>query len=105
MGRVRGGVRAVTRRTPGARSEAIEELEDLTEALEIQEVSRPRPGGILGGGGIVGAAQSDGGMPPVRESDDKIRIEAAAELEDLNLLAAERMMRMGDGDESQGRLG
>ena len=66
-----------------------------------------RPGRelALGRGGIVGAAHGDGGMVPVRESDDEIRIEPSAEPDDLDPLSAERMMRMGDGDESQRRLG
>jgi hypothetical protein len=93
------------RRTPTVASHAIEELEDLAEAVEIEEMIRPRRGIALGWSGIVGAAQGDGGMPPVRESDDEIRINPSAELEDLDALAAERMMRMGDGDESRRRLG
>ena len=56
-------------------------------------------------GGPVGAAHGDGGMVPVRESDDEIGIEAAAKQDDLDLLSAEWVMRMGDGDESQRRLG
>ena len=86
-------------------SDAIEEVEDLTEAVEIEEVIRPWRGIVLGWGGIVGAAHGDGGMPPVRESDDEIRIESPAEPDDLDPLSAERMMRMGDGDESRRRLG
>jgi hypothetical protein len=93
------------RRTPAVVSHALEELEDLTEAVEIEEVIRPRRGIALGWGGIVGAGQGDGGMPPVGESDDEIRINAPAEPNDLDPLAAERMMRMGDGDESRRRRG
>ena len=92
-------------RTPPVVSHAIDELEDLTKAVEVEEVIRPRRGIALGWGGIVGAAQGDGGMPPVRESDDEIRINSPAEPNDLDPLSAERMMRMGDGDESRGRLG
>jgi hypothetical protein len=44
-------------------------------------------------------------MVPVRESDDEIRIESSAELNDLDPLSTERVMRMGDGDESRRRLG
>jgi hypothetical protein len=44
-------------------------------------------------------------MVPVRESDDEIGIEPSAEQDDLDLVSAERVMRMGDGDESQRRLG
>ena len=56
-------------------------------------------------GGPVSAAHGDGGMVPVRESDDEIGIEASADLDDLDLLPAERVMGMGDGDESRRGLG
>ena len=39
--------------------------EDLTEAVEIQEVIGPRWWINLGQGEIIGAAQGDGGMPAV----------------------------------------
>jgi hypothetical protein len=54
---------------------------------------------------MVGAAHGDGGMVPVRESDDEIGVEPSADLDDLDLLSAERVMRMSDGDESRRRLG
>jgi hypothetical protein len=101
----RWGVAVVSRRWPRISSDAIEELEDLTEAVEIQEVIRPRGGIVIGRRSVVSAAQGDGGMPPVRETDDKIRIISTAEADDLNPLAAERMMGMGNGDESRRRLG
>ncbi len=44
-------------------------------------------------------------MPSVRETDDEIRIVPAAKPDDLDPLAAKRMMGMGDGDESRRRLG
>jgi hypothetical protein len=44
-------------------------------------------------------------MPSVRETDDEIRIVPAAKTDDLDPLAAKRMMGMGDGDESRRRLG
>jgi hypothetical protein len=105
IGRGRGGVVAVSRRRPTVWSHAIEEQEDLTEAVEIQEVIGPRWGINLGQGEIIGAAQGDGGMPAVGESDDEVGIESAAEADDLDPLTAERMMRMGDSDESRRRLG
>lgn len=84
---------------------AVEEPEDLTEAVEIQEVSRRRGGSGLGRSEIIGAAQRNGRMPPIRESDDEIRINSAVEADDLDPLSAERMMRMGDGDEFRDWLG
>ena len=87
--------------------DAVEEPADLTEPVEIQEVIRP--GRSLGFGfgrrAIVRAAHGDGGMVPVRESDDEIGVDPSADTDDLGRLSAERVMRMGDGDESQRRLG
>jgi hypothetical protein len=100
----RGGVRVTGGGAILAR-DAVEEQADLTEPLEIQEVIRPGRGLAFGRGGIVRAAHGDGGMVPVRESDDEIGVEPAADLDDLDLLSAERVMRMRDGDESRRRLG
>jgi hypothetical protein len=105
IGRVRGGVVALSRRRPAVSSDAIEELEDVTEAVEIQEVIRPGREITFGRGEIIGAAQGDGGVPSVRETDDEIRIISATKPDDLDPLAKKRMMGMGDGDESQRRLG
>ncbi len=105
IGRVRGGVLVLSRRHLAVSSDAIEESEDLTEAVEIQEVIRPWGEIAVGRGEIVGAAQGDGGMPSVRETDDQIWIVSAAKPDDLDPLATKRMMGMGDGDESRRRLG
>ena len=40
-------------------------------------------------------------MTPVREHDDQVRIVAAVKTNDLDTLAPEGMMRMGDGDKSR----
>jgi len=44
-------------------------------------------------------------MSSVGEADDEVGITAAAEAQDLDALAAEGVMRMGDGDESRRREG
>ncbi len=85
--------------------DAIEKQAGLAEPVEIQEVIRSRWGLAVGRGGIVRAAHGDGGMVPVRESDDEIGIEASAELDDLDLLSAERVMGVGNGHESRRGLG
>jgi hypothetical protein len=95
----------VSRRRPRVSSDAIEHQEDLTEAVEVEEVIGPRWRLILGRRQIIGAAHGDGGMPPVGELHDEIRILSATKADDLDLLAPERMMGMGDGDESRRRLG
>ena len=105
VGRVRSGEVRVTGHRATLARDAIEEQADLTETVEIQEVIWPGRGLAFGRGGIVRAAHGDGGMVPVRESDDEIGVEPSAEQDDLDLLSAERVMRMGDGDESQRRLG
>ena len=103
--RVRGGGARVTGRGAALARDAVEEQADLTEPFEIEEVIRPGRGLAFGRGGIVGAAHGDGGMVPVRESDDEIGIEPSAELDDLDLLSTERVMGMGDGHESRRGLG
>ena len=100
----RGGVRVTGGGAILAR-DAVEEQADLTEPVELQEVIRPGRGLAFGRGGIVGAAHGDGGMVPVRESDDEIGIGASAKQDNLDLLSAEWVMRMGNGDESRRRLG
>jgi hypothetical protein len=104
IGLGRRGVVALSGLTPTGSRDAIEKFADLTEAVEVQQVIRWQHGVVLGRCEIIGATQRDGGMPPVRESDNEIRIDSAAETDDLDPLPAERMMRMGDGDESRKRL-
>jgi hypothetical protein len=103
VGRVRGSEVDMTGRRATLARDAIEEGADLTESVEIEEVLRRGRGLVLGRGGVVRAAHGDGGMVPVREPDNEIRIEPSAELNDLDLLSAKRVMRMGDGDESRRR--
>jgi hypothetical protein len=95
----------VSRRRRPVCPEAIEHLEDLAEAVEIQEVNWPGRGISLRGTEIIRAAQGDGGMPSVGESDDEIRIDSPTETNDLDAPSTEGVMGMGDGDESQRRLG
>ena len=95
----------VVSRWPTLSSDAIEHLEDLTEAMEIEEVIGPSWQLILRRSEIIGVAQGNGGMPPVGESDNELGIHSAPKADDLDLLAAERMMGMGDGDRSRRRLG
>jgi hypothetical protein len=99
-----GGI-ALGRQRAAALGELIEEPDDLAQALKVEEVLGCRRGGVVGCGGVVGAAQGDGGVAPVREADDEVRISSSAEANDRDPLAAEGVMRMGDGDESRRRLG
>jgi hypothetical protein len=54
---------------------------------------------------VIGAAQGNGSVAPVREHDDQVRVISAANSNDLDALTAKRMMRMGDGDKSRRWLG
>jgi hypothetical protein len=101
FGRGRRGEVGVAGRGAALAGDAIEEQAGLTEPVEIEEVIRPRRGLAVGRGGIVGAAHGDGGMVPVRESDDEIGIEPPAELDDLDLLSVEWVMGMRNGDKSR----
>jgi|SRR3954447_18661388 len=85
--------------------DALEELEDAAQAREVEQVLGGRRRQAFERRGVVGAAQGDGGMSSVGESDDEVGITAAAEAEDLDALAAKGVMRMGDGDESRRREG
>ena len=104
-GRGRRGEVDVAGRVATLARDAIEEQASLTEPVEIEEVIWTERGLAVGRGGPVSAAHGDGGMVPVRESDDEIGIEPSTELDDLDPLSAKRVMRMGDGDEARRRLG
>jgi len=95
----------VVSRWPPLSSDAIEHPEDLTEAMEVEEVIGPSWQLILRRGEIIGVAQGDEGRPSVGESDHELRSRSTPQADDLDLLAAERMMGMGDGDQSRRRLG
>ena len=95
----------VVSRWPTLSSDAIEHLEDVAEAVEVEEVIGPQWPLILKRSEIVGVAEGQSDMPPVGESDDELRSRSPPQADDLDLLAAERMMGMGDGDRSRRRLG
>ena len=85
--------------------ELRDELCCLAEPLEGEQMQRAR-GDFQGRQrGIVRAAHGDRSMRAIREPDDEIRISTAPDADDLDLLAAERVMGMGDGHASQRRLG
>jgi hypothetical protein len=83
----------------------IEELDDGPKPLESQEVLGRRWGWDGGGQAVVGAAQGNGGVAPVREPDDEVGVGPPAQANDLDALTAEGVMRVGNRDESRRRLG
>jgi len=80
-------------------------LDDPAQPIEVEQVRGPWLRGEIRRGGVVGAAQGDGGVAPVWEPDDEIGIIPSAKANDLDALTAQGMMRMGDCDESRRGLG
>jgi len=81
--------------------QTVEQFNDPTQAIEVEQVLGRHCGRTFESGSVVGAAQGDSGVTPVREHDDKVRIVAAVKTNDLDALAPKGMMRMGDGDKSR----
>jgi hypothetical protein len=104
-GRFRPDAIATGRGSAPRLGQAIEQLDDPTQTLEVEQVLGSPGGRTLQRRSGVGAAQGDGGVAPVGEPDDEIGISPSAEANDLDALAAEGVVRMGDGDESRRRLG
>ena len=87
------------------RGQTIQKLDDPAQPSEVEQVLGPGLRGEIRRGGVVGAAQGDGGVAPVREPDDEVGIFPAAKANDLDPLTAQGMMGMSDGDESPRRWG
>jgi len=80
-------------------------VDDLPEPLDIEERGGASTRGGLSGGGVVGPAHRDGGVGAIRQADNEVRIGSPVDTDDVDALAGERMMRMGDGHRSQRGLG
>ena len=86
-------------------SQTIEQLVDPTQTVEVKQMLRCHRGGDLTIRIVIGAAQGDGGVTPVRKLNDQVRIVPSANLDDLDPLAQKRMMWMGNGHKSRRRSG
>lgn len=86
-------------------TEVVEEGDHLPESLEIEQRDGPSRRGGLRGGRIVGPAHRDGSVGAIGQADDEIRIGSPTDTDNVNVLAAERMMRMGDGHRFRRWLG
>jgi hypothetical protein len=85
--------------------QTIEQLEDPTQTIEVEQVLGSQGGRTLPRRNVVGAAQGDGGVAAVGKHDNQVRIVPSAKPNDFDALAPKGMMRMGDGDESRRRWG
>jgi hypothetical protein len=81
--------------------QTIEQLDDPTQAIKVEQMLRCHCERNLRRKIVVGAAQGDGGVTPVRGHDDEVRIVPSANSDDLDALAPKGMVRMGDGDKSR----
>jgi hypothetical protein len=104
-GRFRPGAIATGRGGALRLGQPIEQLDDLTQTIEVEQVLGSRGGRTFQRRSVVGAAQGDGGVAPVGEHNNQIRIVPSAKANDLDALTPKGMMGMGDGDESRRRLG
>jgi hypothetical protein len=86
--------------------ELSDELGSPAQALQIEQ-GRGRGSWWPGSGRprVVGGAHRDGGVGVIGQADDEVGVAAAADADQSEPLTAERVMRMGDGHESQRRLG
>ena len=86
----------------GSRSgHPIEDGEDPTQALEVEQVIGERRGIVAGLGIRVGTAASDGEVAAVSSPDEEVGIDARSAPDDLDALATEGMAGMGDRHESR----
>jgi hypothetical protein len=76
--------------------QSIQDGEEPTQALGVEQVVGERRGIVAGLGISVGAAASDGNVAAVGSSDDEIGIDARSATDDLDALTAEGMAGMGD---------
>ena len=90
---------------PRPLAEALHKAHDLAQPLEREQrrwVSWRR---ISRRARIVGRTHGECGVGPIREPHDEVRISTLPDADQRDPLAAERMMRMGDGHRFRRRLG
>jgi hypothetical protein len=83
----------------------LDELSGLAQALEVQQVNWSRWGKAPAWKGIICPAHRNGGVETIWQTNNEIRVRTPPHADHFNLLAAEWMVRMKDGDESRRGLG
>jgi len=73
-------------------------MDDLPEPLDIEERDGASKRGGVSSGGVVGPTHRDGGVGAIRQADNEVRIGPPADTDDVDALAGERMIRMGNRD-------
>jgi len=82
-------------------TEMVKQGDQLSESLEIEQGDGPSTRGRLRGGRVVGPAHRDGGVGAIRQAENEVRIGPPADTDDVDALAGERVMRMGDSHRSR----
>jgi hypothetical protein len=77
----------------------------VAEAAEIKQQQLPARLLRRSRGIVVRPAQGQGGMGAVRETEDHVRISAAADPDDFTALTPQGVVGMDNGDKSQRRVG
>ena len=77
----------------------IELSPDLSQSLDVEPMAGHGQRLGLGRERVIGPSECDGEMASVRELDDEVRIDSAADGDDLHSLTREGMMGMGDRGE------
>ncbi len=78
-------------------TQAIQQLDHLPEPVELEEVGSSNREFSIGGSRVVGQTHGHSGVGTIRETHDEVWVGTTPNPDDGNLLAVERMMRMGDG--------
>jgi hypothetical protein len=87
-------------------AEVVDELRQLTQALEIEQMrSVNGRKGSRGVDRVVRGTEGDGGMAAIGQTHDDVRAHAAADADNGQLLSAKGVMGMGDGHQSGRELG
>jgi len=87
-------------------AEVIDEVDDLPEALEVQQ-GEGVTGWSLGGGLLLASVRPAHGnrrMRAIAQADNEVWINTSADANDLTPLAIEGVMGMGDGHRFQREL-
>ena len=105
FGPCRPGAIATGRRGGSRLGERSSELDDLTQAVEVEQVLGGRCGRNRRERERSRCCSGRWRRGARRGADDEVRISPSAKANDLDALAPKGMVRMGDGDESRRWLG
>jgi hypothetical protein len=82
----------------GFRVEALDNGEHLAEALDREERNRADGRRVGWTEGVSGPTHGNGGVTAIGQPHDEVRVAAAPDPDDLDLLAPERMVGMDHRD-------